>query len=574
MSLAKDASENAAGWDHSVDLLVVGSGAGAMTAALRAARAGRSVLIVEKAPRYGGTSATSGGGLWIPANHLMADCGIGDSEAEALQYLSALTGDDVAEASVRSYVRNGARMLRWLSEHSQVRYQAMAYYADYYQHLPGAKPGGRSVDPLAYDARELGADFADMQEPHVQTRVLGMMGYTNTEGAVLLSKSPGWFKLLLKLAAAYFLDLPWRLRSRRSRRLTMGNALIGRLRRSLLDCQVPIWLSTPARQLLTDGPGAVIGAAVEREGRVLRIRARAGVVLASGGFEHNQALRDRYLPAPTRVLWSAAHPHNTGDMLVAALAVGAATALMDEAWWGPTMTVRGEDRARMLFTERSMPGAIVVNRSGRRFFNESVAYTTAVQAMYRAGNLPAYLVFDARYRREYPFGPLLPGGMHLDWLQPRRMQRLLTRADTLEQLAQALQIDAAGLQQSVQRFNGDAQQGRDQEFQRGENPYDLLYGDVRVQPNPCLASLREPPYYAIEIHPGDIGTKGGLLTDADARVLDTHGAPIAGLYAIGNCSASVTGRYYPGAGATLGPAMTFGFLAAEHACAGQPTPDR
>jgi len=555
-------------WEESVDILVVGSGAGAMTAALRAAKGGAQVLMVEKGACYGGTSATSGGGLWIPANHLMADCGIDDSEDEALRYVSALTGEDVPADNVQAYVRHGRRMLRWLVDHSRVEFQAMAYYADYYQHLAGAKPGGRSIDPLPYDARRLGADFANLQEPHRQTRVLGLMGYSNTEGAILLSKSPGWFKLLLKLAFGYFMDLPWRLYSRRSRRLTMGNALVGRLRHSLLEAGVPIWLQAPASQLLTDGQGAVTGAMVQREGRALRVQARKGVILGSGGFEHNQALRERYLPQPTQTAWSAANPLNTGDMLVAAQKLGAATALLDEAWWGPTMHLRGEDRARMLFTERSMPGAIVVNQAGQRFFNESVAYTTAVQAMYQPGNLPAYIVFDARYRREYPFGPLLPGGMHLDWLQPRHIRReLLKTADSLPALAARLGVDAAALAATVGRFNGYARAGKDADFQRGENPYDLLYGDPRIQPNPCLAPLAEAPFYAMEIQPGDIGTKGGLLTDAHARVVDGNGRPIKGLYAIGNCAASVTGRYYPGAGATLGPAMTFGFLAAEHACA-------
>lgn len=555
-------------WDESVDVLVVGSGAGAMTAALRAAKTGASVLIVEKGRCYGGTSATSGGGLWIPANHLMADCGIADSEDEALRYLSALTADDVPEANVRSYVRNARRMLQWLTGDSHVEFQAMAYYADYYQHLAGAKPGGRSIDPLPYDARALGEDFRDLQEPHRQTRVMGLMGYSNTEGAILLSKSPGWFALLVKLACQYFLDLPWRFYSRRSRRLTMGNALIGRLRRSLLDLKVPIWLQSPAVELVVDGEGAVTGATVRRDGRLLKVQARKGVILGCGGFEHNQQLREKYLPAPTQTEWSAANPHNTGDMLVAAQNLGAATALLDEAWWGPTMHIQGEDRARMLFTERSMPGAIVVNRAGQRFFNESVAYTTAVQAMYRAGNLPAFIVFDARYQREYPFGPLLPGGMHLNWLQPGHIRKqLLTRADTLPELAAQLGVDPQGLIAAVERFNGFARAGKDGDFQRGENPYDLLYGDVRIRPNPCLAPVAEAPYYAVQIHPGDIGTKGGLLTDGHARVLQANGLPIKGLYAIGNCAASVTGRYYPGAGATLGPAMTFGFLAAEHACA-------
>lgn len=553
-------------WDQTVDVVVVGSGAGAMTAALRAAHAGATVLMVEKSPYYGGTSATSGGGLWIPDNHLMPAHGIPDSESEALGYVRELTGADVPEANVAAYVRHGKRMLEWLTANSAVQFQAMAYYADYYQHLPGAKPGGRSVDPLPYSAQQLGGDFRNLQAPHPQTRVLGMMGYTNMEGAVLLSKSPGWFKLLLKLALAYFLDLPWRLTSLRSRRLTMGNALIGRLRRSLLDRQVPIWLSSPARELLTDASGAVIGVRVERDGGSMNVRARRGVILGSGGFEHNQQLREKYLPGPTDERWSAANPHNTGDLLLAAQKIGADTALLDEAWWGPTIRLPQEDRARMLFTERSMPGAIVVNKNGQRFFNESVAYTTAVQAMYGAGNLPSFLVFDARYQREYPFGPLLPGGMHLNWLQPAANRKLLKRGRTLAELATQIGVDAAGLQASVERFNGFARRGKDEDFQRGENPYDLLYGDVRIQPNPCLAPLAEAPFYAIEIFPGDIGTKGGLLTDPDARVLNTAGQPIPGLYAIGNCAASVTGRYYPGAGATLGPAMTFGFLAAEHAC--------
>lgn len=554
-------------WDHSVDVLVVGTGAGAMTAALRAAASGASVLMVEKGSHYGGTSATSGGGLWIPDNHLMADCNIADSEDEALRYMSALTGKDVPEGNVRAYVRHASRMLRWLVDNSRARFQAMAYYADYYQHLEGAKPGGRSIDPLPYEACALGEDFRNLQEPHRQTRVMGLMGYTNTEGAVLLSKSPGWFKLLLKLAFDYFVDIPWRFYSRRSRRLTMGNALIARLRRSLLDAGVPIWLNAPALELLADGQGGVSGVVVNRGGRPQRVQARRGVILGSGGFEHSQALRDRYLPAPSRSQWSAANPLNTGDMLVAAQKLGAATALMDEAWWGPTIRLADEDRARMLFTERSMPGAIVVNQAGQRFFNESVAYTTAVQAMYRPGNLPAYIVFDARYKREYPYGPLLPGGMHLNWLQPGRERQLLKKANSLGELAQQLGIDAAGLQASVARFNGYAAEGRDQDYQRGENPYDLLYGDVRIKPNPCLAPVAEGPFYAMEIHPGDIGTKGGLLTDEHGQVQDTTGRAIRGLYAIGNCAASVTGRYYPGAGATLGPAMTFGFLAAEHACA-------
>jgi 3-oxosteroid 1-dehydrogenase len=554
---------------HEVDVLVVGSGAGAMTAALAAAQAGLDALIIEKAAVYGGTSATSGGGLWITCNHLMPGVGIEDNPDDAATYLTALTGNDVPAENVASFARNGARMLRWIMETSHAQFISMAEYADYYQHIPGARPGGRSIDPLPYDARELGDDFLNMQIQHRQVRVLGLMGYSNIEGAVLLSKAPGWFKLILRLSGQYFSDVFWRLRSRRSRRLTMGNALIGRLRKSLMDLNVPIWLSCPAKELLVED-GAVVGIKAQQGGKDVTIRARKGVILASGGFEHSQALREKYLPNPTSTRWSAASPTNTGDMLIAAQAIGAQTALLDEAWWGPTIRINEEDRARALFTERSMPGAIVVNKEGKRFFNESVAYTTAVQAMYQPGNLPSILVFDNRYKRNYPFGPLLPAEMHLNWLQPRHIRKnLLKSAATVEKLAPQLGVDPAGLAETVTRFNGFAASGKDEDFNRGENAYDLLYGDIRIQPNPCLAPLAEPPFYGVEIYPGDIGTKGGLLTNENAQVMDTNGRPIPGLYAIGNCSASVTGRYYPGAGATLGPAMTFGFLAAEH-IAGKP----
>ena len=560
---------------ESVDIVVVGSGAGALTAALTAAIQGASVVVLEKAPRFGGTSASSGGGLWIPINHLMLAGGVEDNREDALRYLRALTDGDVDPAVVEAFVEHGPRMLRFLEEHSEVRYEAMLHYADYYQEIPGARPGGRSIDPLPYDARKLGGSFLEMQPAHLQTTVMGLMGYTNLEGAVLLSKAPGWLGVVVKLALEYVVDMGWRLRSKRSRRLTMGNALMARLRRSLLDRGVQIRLSTPVLELIREGD-RVTGVIAGSGSGQIRVMARKGVIVGSGGFEHSQALRERFLPAPTQAKWSAASPTNTGDLHLAAERIGAALHLMDEAWWGPTIVMEGEDRARMLFTERSMPGCIMVNRGGQRFFNESVAYTTAVQAMYKAGpageaNLPSWAIFDARYRRNYPFGPLLPSGMHLDWLQPAQVRnRFLQSAPTLAGLAAKLGVDAAALEATVARFNGFAASGKDADFHRGENSYDLMYGDVRLGPNPCLAPILEGPFYGVEVHPGDIGTKGGILTNADAAALDTQGNVIQGLYAIGNCSASPMGRFYPGAGATLGPAMTFGFVAANHACATTP----
>ena len=548
-----------------VDIVVVGSGAGAMTAALRAAHAGAEVLIVEKGEKYGGTSATSGGGLWIPCNHLMPDVGIEDSRDKALNYLRELTGDAVAEATLEAFVDKGPQMLKWLEDNSHVRYMAMEHYADYYQEVDGAAPGGRSIDPYPYQAQALGDEFLHMQDNHVQTKVLGLMGYTNIEGAILLSKSPGWFKLVLKLALDYFLDIPGRLKSRKPRRLTMGNALIGRLRHSLLDHDVPLWRQCAAKELIVED-GRVTGVRVERDGEPQSILARKGVILASGGFEASQALREQHLPQPTQASWSSANPLNTGDMLQAAEAIGAATHLMDEAWWGPSIVLPGEDRSRQLFTERSMPGCIMVNKNAQRFVNESVAYTACVQAMQKQPEAKAWVIFDSRYKREYPFGPLLPDAMRLNWLQPKKFRELLIKAGSISDLADQLGLDANALQQSVQRFNGFSETGVDEDFHRGENAYDLLYGDVRLQPNPCLAPIVEAPFYAMEVFPGDIGTKGGLLTNEKAQVLDTEGEVIDGLYAIGNCAASITGASYPGAGATLGPAMTFGFIAAEQCC--------
>ncbi len=556
-------------WDHEVDIVVVGSGAGALTAACRAADRGCEVLVVEKAGSYGGTSASSGGGLWIPNNHLMRAAGIDDSEEEAIAYITALTAEDVEPALVQAYVRESPVMFRYLQEQTRAAFESMIHYADYYQELEGAKPGGRSIDPLPYHARELGDAFATLGHSHVQTTVMGLIGYTNQEGAILLSKAPGWFKVVAKLALEYSADIVGRLKSRRSRRLVMGNALIGRLRHSLDDRGVPLWLSSPVVELLME-ENRVSGVVVDGQDGPCRVRARRGVIIGAGGFEHNQDMREKYLPGPTRVDWSAASPTNTGDLIRAAEHIGAALHLMDEAWWGPTIVLEGEDRARMLFTERSMPGCIMVNREGRRFVNESVAYTTAVQAMYdRSGaqdNLPAFAIFDSRYRREYPFGPLLPGGMKLDWLQPPRVRdRFLKKHATLEGLAAELGVDPGGLKQTVERFNRYAHSGVDEDFHRGENSYDLLYGDVRLGPNPCLAPVVEGPFYGVEIYPGDIGTKGGLLTNENAQVINRDGSEIAGLYAIGNSSASPMGRYYPGAGATLGPAMTFGYIAANHA---------
>ncbi len=567
-------ASSAPSWDHTVDLLVVGSGAGAMTAALTAHDRGALPLLIEKTDRYGGSSAMSGGGLWIPNNHLMAAAGIQDSPEEAWAYLRGTVGDAVSEERLRAYLECAPRMPRYLTEHSQVRLVALPEYADYYQHVPGAKPGGRSLEPTNFDARLLGEEFLRLRDQNPQMLIMGRVFMTVFEARTLLCRAPGWIRLTAKLLGRYWLDLPWRLRSKRDRNLAMGNALVAMLRRSLMDRGIPLWLETAARELVVE-EGRVAGVVAERHGQRLRIRATKGVLLAAGGFEGNQAMRERYLPQPTKVEWSCANRGNTGDAIRMALELGAGLELMDEAWWGPTSIVPGEPHARMLVIEKSLPGSILVNKRGQRFVNEAAPYIDVVKAMYanqRAGtpSVPAFMIFDAAYRRKYPCGPILQASQQPDWALPRALRNYLTKAATLEELAQRLGIDVAGLQATVKRFNEFARSGKDADFHRGETIFDRYYGDEKVQPNPCLAPIETPPFYGLEAYPGELGTKGGLKTDARARVLRESGDVIPGLYAIGNCSAPVMGRSYPGAGATIGPAMTFGYIAACDATGTQP----
>jgi 3-oxosteroid 1-dehydrogenase len=555
-------------WDHTVDLLIVGSGAGAMAAAICAHDRGGRPLLIEKTERYGGSSAMSGGSLWIPNNHYMATAGVSDTPAEALTYLKGVTRGAVPEEKLRIYVDTAPVMLKYLTDHSHLRMQAMLTYADYYPEVPGGKPGGRSIEAQHFDARLLGDEFERMREPALQELVMGRMSMTATEAHHLLARHPGWMKLTAGIMARYWFDVGGRLRSRRDRCLSLGNALIGMLRRSLMDRNVPIWLETGAHELVTTN-GCVTGVVAERNGRTMRIGATKGVVLAAGGFESNDAMRKRYLPNPTDADWTSGNPGNTGDGIRMGMALGAGVDLMDEAWWGPTTVVPGEARARMLVVEKGLPGCILVGKRGERFVNEASPYIDIVHAMYakdspQSPTVPAYMIFDGTYRKKYPFGPFFQASQQPDWALPKTLkQGYLRKADTLEGLAAQLGIDAAGLRASVEKMNAYARNGRDPDFRRGESLFDRYYGDEKVQPNPCLAQLATPPYYGIVVFPGDLGTKGGLKTDAGARVLTEGGTPIPGLYAIGNSSASVMGRTYPGAGGTMGPAMTFGYIVAR-----------
>jgi len=555
------------------DVVVVGSGAGAMTAALVAKDHGQSVLVVEKTAQFGGTSALSGGGIWVPGNHYFKDMGGQDSFDAAMTYLKAAVGERVDETRLHAYLTHAPEMVRYLEEHSRVRYAVADKYPDYYPHLPGALPGGRTLDPELFDLGQLGDELANLREIAPGNLLMGRIGWTARHAHKAMSKAPGWRLMVLGLMLRYKLDFMWRKKtgSRRDRRAALGNALMASLRVSLIDRNIPLWLNTALRDLIQDND-RVTGVVLEQDGKPMSVHARKAVILASGGFEQNQALRERYLPNPSKAEWSATMPGaNTGAALEAGLRLGAATDLLDWAWWVPSLRVPNEDKSRGIFAERAFPGAIVVNALGQRFVNEAAPYLEFGDAMYRdhaasgGKSIPAWVIFDSTFRFRYAMGPLMPAQVVPDSrLRHTWRNEVYWKAETLDALAAEIGVDAKGLHETVKRINQFAASGVDEDFGRGGNVFDRYYGDSNVSPNPCLAPIEKGPFYAMRIQPGDIGTKGGLLTNANAQVLHESGQPIAGLYAIGNCSASVMGTTYPGAGSTLGPAMTFGYIAARH----------
>jgi len=554
-------------WDHECDVLVVGSGAGGLTAAVVAADNRADALVIEKGTRFGGTSATSGGVLWIPASHLAEAAGAQDSVEDAYGYVKEVAGPEASDDLVRTYVTRAREMLRYMMERTDVRYSAIPY-PDYQSHRPGGKLGWRNHDVEPLDGRLLGADLEQLERTHPANMLFGKYVWNTAEASKLITRSPGWMKAMASTLWRHYSDVGQRLKSSRSRYLTGGNALIGRLKISLDKRGVPLWMRTRLVSLVREDGGRVSGAIVERDGKRIAIAVRRGVVLAAGGFERSTALRAKYLTGSPDPDWSGSQKNNTGDALVAAMEIGAATTRLDSAWRAPALHVPGEDRARPLFLERSLPGAIIVNQAGKRYFNESVDYHLAGQAMIDndrpgAGTIPSFVIFDSLFKWRYPMGPVMP--MLPVWTLSKEVRSILVRGRTIAELAGKLSIDPAVLTATIERFNAQAHAGVDDDFHRGETPYDLLFGDPRIKKNPTLMALERAPFYAVRIYPGDIGTNGGLVTDSNGAVRDTSGMPIPGLYATGNVAASPMARSYPGGGATLGPAMTFGYLAARHA---------
>jgi 3-oxosteroid 1-dehydrogenase len=552
-------------WDKEVDVVVVGSGAGGLLSALVAAKNHAEVLVVEKDRRWGGTSATSGGGIWIPGSDQARAAGFEDNLDDAFNYVRALSADNVPDESIRAFVDNAAPMLRWVTANTQVKYTAQPY-PDYHAENPGGSTTGyRTHLPEMFDGTLLGDDLKTQRMPSPAASMWGFLQWTFAETYQLLYRTKGWATQLGINLAKYWFDWPLRFTSRKDRRLTLGNALTGGLRHALNGAGVPVWLSTPMKELVTDN-GAVVGLVVEKNGKPYRIRARKGVVLAAGGFDKNQQLREAHAPLYRNAYLSGGVTSNTGDALIAGQAIGAKTLNLQSAWAAPVFYVPGEDRGRLVTIERALPGCIMVNQSGKRYLNEAASYHIVGQQMARrhaeCGDAsPSWMIFDRRYRHLYPMGPVLP--LMPDWMLPAAVRSVLRKGATIQELATAIGVDPVALSATVAEFNANAATGHDPEFHRGDAAYDKMYGDPRNQPNPCLRPLTDAPFYAMPIYPGDIGTNGGLLTNARAQVVGEDGTAIRGLYAIGNTAASVMGESYPGAGVTIGPAMTFGYIAAR-----------
>lgn len=556
---------------HSVDLVVIGSGAGGMAAAVTARKHGLEVLVVEKEPYYGGTTARSGGWLWIPGNPLAPRQGVADSRAAALAYLQHEAGNHFDKERVEAFLDQGPRMVEFFERETAVRFVLGPGFSDYHPDAPGGLPGGRSICAAPFDARALGEKVASLRPPLREITFIGMMIGSGGELQHFfnVTRSLRSAAYVARLLARYGRD---RLFHGRGMRLTNGNALAARLAKSAFDLDIPLWLAAPARELVTDATGAVGGVVVEKDGKRLPIAARRGVVLACGGFPQDLARRQALFPhAPTGAEhWSPAPPGNTGDGLRLGEAVGARVeeSLPNAAAWVPVSRVPWPDGSVGVFphfVDRAKPGVIAVTRAGRRFVNEGNSYHDFVQAMIRAcqgGEVTAYLICDHPTIRRYGLGFAKPFPLPLG---PYRRTGYLLRGATLAELAAEAGIDAAALERTVDAYNRPAREGRDPDFGKGSTAYNRYLGDPRHQPNPCLAPVEHGPFYAVKLVPGDLGTFAGLRTDRFARVLGANDTPIPGLYAAGNDNASIMGGNYPGGGITLGPAMTFGYIAARHA---------
>jgi 3-oxosteroid 1-dehydrogenase len=562
-------------WDRSVDLLIAGSGGGGMIAALAAIDSGLEPLVLEKQGLVGGSTGMSGGMLWLPDNPLMRADGIPDSHEDGLAYLNDVVGNIGAASSParrEMFLTAGYEMIEFLLSKG-VRLVRCPGWSDYYPNHKGGNAAGRAVEGTPFNAAELGG-WSDKVQPSFTERT-GFVVKTNELRSVqYFNRAPRAFavatRVFLRTAAA---------RIRRRKLLTNGASLIAQMLRVLIDLgngEPPVWTNAALEDLIVED-GRVVGARVTRDGSTLSVEARKGILLAAGGFGHNSDMRRRYSgDQPNDAKWSIANPGDTGEALQAAMRLGAKTDLLDEAWWLPMIFI-ADPGAATVGQGRQRPGVIYVDGTGMRFCNESNSYVEVGKAMYANKAVPCWQIFDESYVRRYVSGPnSLKGAiiLSLSRLPGRRLpeelieQGAIKRADTIGDLARQIDVPADKLEHTVKRFNEYAAKGEDPDFGRGQSAYNDCLGDPGYRPNAAIGPLERAPYYATKVYPGDVGTCGGVITNEFAQVLDEHDRVIDGLYATGNTTATVMGRTYPGAGASIANTMVFGYVAARHAAGG------
>jgi succinate dehydrogenase/fumarate reductase flavoprotein subunit len=556
--------------DRTCDVLVVGSGAGGLSAAITARSHGLETLVVEKAALAGGTTARSGGWLWIPCNPHARRAGIADSREAAWTYLRHEAGNHFDPERVDAFLTHGPPMVEFFERETSLRFELGPTFADYHPDAPGGLAGGRSIVAAPIHGRDLGAALATLRPPLAEITLAGLMIGSGKELTHFFNVTRSLRSALFVAGrlAAHGRDLALH---RRGMRLTNGNALAGRLLKSAADLGIPVLVSAAATALEREGR-AVRGALVETADGTIRVAARHAVVLACGGFPHDLERRAALFPHARDGTghWSPAPETNTGDGIRLGQSAGARldASLPHAAAWVPVSRVPRPDGSHGVFphfVDRAKPGVIAVTAAGRRFVNEANSYHDFVQALLAAippgAPIKAFLLADHRTIRKYGLGFVKPFPLPLG---PHLRSGYLARGRTLSELAEKAGIDAGALAGTVETYNRDAWEGRDTAFGKGSTAYNRSLGDPEHRPHPCIAPLEQPPFYAVEVVVGDLGTFAGLETDRFARVLDDAGSAIQGLYAVGNDMASIMGGNYPGGGITLGPAMTFGWIAGRH----------
>lgn len=539
-------------WDESVDFLIVGSGGGSIIAALAIADAGRKPLILEKTDKIGGSTAMSGGVFWIPNHPLQARDGIPDSEELSRTYLDAAVGDlgpATSRARKDMFLKQGPAMVHYL-EAKGMPFLRCDGWADYHDDLPGGLAQSRSLSVEPFNVKELPEEWASKLR-----RGLSSLPVRGIEGRKLMLLKRTWAG---KMAA-----LTLGLRIIRSKLFGQelvgaGTAIQGRMLQMAVRQNIDIRISSGVSEIIEEN-GRVTGVVTEREGKPWRIQARDGVLINAGGFSHNETMRKQYGPQPSSTQWTNANPGDTGEMIEIAKAHGAALDFMDGAVWILTSTPpTGERYIHVL--DLPKPHCILVNQKGQRYTNEAQSYMANGQAVYAGGDVPVWAIIESRHRERYPWA-FLAGKTPQSFFDSGYMKK----ADTIAELAAQIDVPADNLQATIERFNGFAYKGEDEDFGRGSKAYDLVFADPSHGPNPGLGAIERPPFYAVAIYPGDVGTFGGIMTDEYARVVKEDGSILQGLYATGNSTASVMGRTYPGAGASISPAFIFGWVAARHA---------